>query len=412
MKVLLQYGTSSKIREMSDTNEIYSIISTTFNIEKENYTLQKYDEDFQEYIDLEDISSIENKSKIKIMLKPHTVQTEQHMTFLEGCLFNNNENIIEEANPGYLDVVLNLKEQWPSVLKLPFNNFSRPLFEALEKKCDLNWSLSSELVGHLATYAYTFKCYPNKQERLQICEALIEKYPHLKCDIGTGIGGWELKLLNKLKKMRQSDNSLEVKLNREKRKLNNSLIPKKMKLNPEKGEVNWSPDHIEGETESSQNIHKQIMQEESKKEYASQDKLKLRALMSLTYSYRRNVINNKSPVSTLLEQYPIFFQEEQQFEEFHRLTSVNMKENFFKQVISKGLALFEIFQRKKSEKLRKDQEEATTILCTISNEDIESINSIKAQLGLFYLPHLLKESAQYFVEIVSILTFIFMKTYS
>lgn len=398
MKVLLQYNTSSKIREVSDGNEIFSAIASTFKIEKDNYTLQKYDEDFQEYVDLEDISLIEDKSKIKVILTPHVIST-------ADSVLNSIDDIVEESHIDITDVFLNLKEQWHAVVKLPFKDFSRPLFEALEKKENLNWSLSSELVGHLATFAYSFKCYPNKQERLQICEALIQKYPHLKSDIGTGTGGWAIKLLNKLKKMRQSDNSLEVKLNREKRKLNSSMMPKKIKLNPKKGEVNWSPDHIEGETESSQKIHKQIMQEESQKALASQDKSKLRYLMALTYSYRRSTINNKVPISILLEQYPIFFQEEEQFEEFNRLTFVNIKETYFKQVISKGLVLFEIFSGKKCHKLKREQEEALAILSSVSKEDIESMNYIKAQLGLLYLPLLLKESQQYFVEIVSILTF-------
>ena len=42
-------------------------------------------------------------------------------------------------------------------------------------------------------------------------------------------------------------------------------MPKKIKLSPSKREVNWAPDHIQGEDEEPQNMHRQIMLEESKK---------------------------------------------------------------------------------------------------------------------------------------------------
>ena len=137
-------------------------------------------------------------------------------------------------------------------MKIPTENFSEELSDALSKKENLNWTLSSELTSHLANYAYHFKKYPSKYERLQICNALISKFPYLKNDIGVGTGAWEVRILNKLKKIRQCDPSLEVQLNRNKRKIHDKPTPKKIKLNPKKGEINWSPDHFPGEDENSQ----------------------------------------------------------------------------------------------------------------------------------------------------------------
>ncbi|GBN54551.1 hypothetical protein AVEN_85603-2-1, partial [Araneus ventricosus] len=207
--------------------------------------------------------------------------------------------LLEDINP---EVILNLKPQWPLGIKLPVEDFSRQLLEALEKERILNWVQSSELVNHLANHLNKFKKYPNKQERLQICEELVQRFPYIKSEIGLGVGGWEIKLLNKLKKIRQSDPSLETELNRIKRKSNSGIVPKRIKLNPEKGEVNWTPDHIEGEDEISQTTHQQIMIEESKRSIAFQNKIKTKSLMALTFSFRQNSINNNPSIKYLKEQ--------------------------------------------------------------------------------------------------------------
>ncbi|GBN66642.1 hypothetical protein AVEN_5404-1 [Araneus ventricosus] len=117
-----------------------------------------------------------------------------------------------------------------------------------------------------------------------------------------------------------------------KRKTNSGIVPKRMKLNPEKGEVNWAPNHIEGEDELSQTTHQRIMIEESKKSISFQNKIKTKSLMALTFSFRRNSINNNSTIQYLKEQYPLFFQEEEQYDELQRLTAVDIKKNLLKKL--------------------------------------------------------------------------------
>ncbi|KAG8172363.1 hypothetical protein JTE90_003839 [Oedothorax gibbosus] len=110
------------------------------------------------------------------------------------------------------------------------------------------------------------------------------EYPHLKNDIGVDIGGWELKLQNKLKKLRQVDTSLEVIMNRVNSNVPGSKVPRNININPKKGELNWAPDHVPGETSYSVELHKQELRVEASKSEHQQDKRKIAALMSLTYS--------------------------------------------------------------------------------------------------------------------------------
>lgn len=394
MKILLQYRTSSKVKEIFDPNEIYNVIELTFSIKREYFSLQKYDEDFKEYVDLEDLSTLQDKSKIKII----------ELVVNPFCEINNfpsnvSPTIVSQTiTDAEVEVILDLRSQWPASVTLPITDFSKPLLKALEGEQELSWSLSSELVSHLATYAYKFKRYPNKVQRIQICEALIQTFPYLRNNIGLGIGGWELKLLNKLKKMRQNDTSLETELNRSKRKSIDSTMPKKIKLNPERGEVNWAPDHIQGEDEATQKMHKQIMLEESKISLSHQDKIKLKSLMALTYSFRRNLINKNATIKYLKEEYPIFFQNEEQFDEFERLTSINMKESFFNEVQTHGHKLFELFLEKKSDSLKKLKNDVETILQSLEGASYLTAKNI---IGIYVLPCLLKEPLDYFVEVVS-----------
>lgn len=61
MKILIQYKSSSKVKEILDPNDVYNVIESTFNIKRDFFSLQKYDEDFKEYVDLEDLSTLEDK---------------------------------------------------------------------------------------------------------------------------------------------------------------------------------------------------------------------------------------------------------------------------------------------------------------------------------------------------------------
>ncbi|GBM39882.1 hypothetical protein AVEN_250207-1 [Araneus ventricosus] len=211
------------------------------------------DADFNEYVDYEYPSSLEENTKIRVVDSSPNIDYNYTVVHTDETAVSSH---LEDINP---EVILNLKPQWPLGIKLPIEDFSRQLLEALEKEKKLSWVQSSELVSHLTNYAYKYKKYPNKQERLQICEELVKRFPYLKSEIGLGVGGWEIKLLNKLKKIQQSDPSLETELNRMKRKPNSGIVTKRMKLNPEKGDVNWALYHIEGEDEISQTTHRQIL---------------------------------------------------------------------------------------------------------------------------------------------------------
>lgn len=223
-------------------------------------------------------------------------------------------------------------------------------------------------------------------------------FPYLRNEFANGVEGWEAKLLNKLKKIRQGDNSQEVKSTREKCKIPNSNVLRKTKAVAVKGELNWAPSHVDGESDYSCAVHATTMRNEISKQYP--DQIKIANLMALTYSFRRQKINEKMLVRDLLEEYPAFFEIKSQFDEFYRLTGVRV-EVFLPEAEKQGLNLFRFFQRKK-----KGQED-TIFLRTMEDSliDLSSQRRVEAEIayGLSLLPHLLKDQKNCLYEYVSFL---------
>lgn len=405
MRLLLLFKEHSKVRMVQDLTDLDSLIQQTYDLAPKSYYLQIYDKDFDEFIDLEDATSVQDKDKIKIqLLQPSSpVEAfcpENSLSLSTSSIVDEDVNIVVQPEDVSIVVQPAHQLQWPHEVMLPFKDFSGPLQEALSSQKNLSWDHSREIIGHLANYAYSFKPYPSKRERLQICEALVQRYPYLRNDVGAGVGGWELKLLNKMKKLRQSDESLEVKLNRIHSRVAFQKTPKKIYINPRKGELNWAPDHIPGETAESLNLHKKFLHEESLKSQNFQDKEKVASLMSLTYSFRREKINNKISVRDLKDEYPIFFQMTDQFDEFERLTAVSMS-NFFDESVEQGPILYNMFSKKKKTIFENN-------LLESFNERYKDMDTIKRQqskiaFGVFVLPYLLKEKDDCIFKFVSYL---------
>ena len=129
--------------------------------------------------------------------------------------------------------------------------------------------------------------------------------------------------------------------------------------------------------------------------------------MKLAYSFRRCKINNNISVQQLMVEYPIFFQENEQFDEFERLTAVNIQRVFNQESARYSKSLLQIFLKKQSTLLKSKQEEIENILSISIDDDTVKNDHLKETLGLYVIPLLLYEKVENFVEEVSILLFHF-----
>lgn len=402
MLLLFQCGLSSKARDIEDPSSVYKTVEEIFNLQQDSYFLQWMNPDFGEFVDLEDVNDIKHLTKIRV-ITVDTIETPENLEIQDVSM--SNSEVVPTKTPENLETYINTafkSKQWPSNVSLPTESFSKPLLNALSEKKDLNWTLSSELVEHLSRYIYSYKKYPSKAERTEVCNVLISSYPYLKNDVGIGTGGWEVKILNKLKRLRQEDSSVEVKLNREKRKSEKYNVPKKINLNPEKGEINWAPDHMSGETEKSQELHRQLLKEESLKNETLQNKTLIKSLMNITYSFRRDEINRKIPISRLIKEYPLFFQHQEQFDEFERLTAVNVRLVLTSEIQKYGRSLLDIFLKKQCKDLKPLQDKVEKVLEETKDNEVYVTEQVKNHLGIYILPCLLKEKVEFFIEEVSL----------
>lgn len=98
-----------------------------------------------------------------------------------------------------------------------------------------------------------------------------------------------------------------MEINRLNSKVAGSKVPRYININPRKGELNWDPPHIPGETNASAAIHNRVMRDEAAKLESQQDKMKIAALMKVTYSFHRELINKKVLVREIKKAYPALF---------------------------------------------------------------------------------------------------------
>ncbi|KAG8175829.1 hypothetical protein JTE90_013379 [Oedothorax gibbosus] len=64
-RVLLQYLDSSKVRYINGREDLDDLIQSTYGLATRSYFVQKFDSEFNEFVDLEDLD-VQHKDKIKI----------------------------------------------------------------------------------------------------------------------------------------------------------------------------------------------------------------------------------------------------------------------------------------------------------------------------------------------------------
>lgn len=75
VKVLLCRDTSKKIVTVLDGEDVHDVAAKVFGLPKNDFIMQYYDRDFEEWVDLEENYVPVNKEKINIVMKRKEVST-------------------------------------------------------------------------------------------------------------------------------------------------------------------------------------------------------------------------------------------------------------------------------------------------------------------------------------------------
>ncbi|XDV27598.1 hypothetical protein PO909_031102 [Leuciscus waleckii] len=128
-------------------------------------------------------------------------------------------------------------------------------------------------------------------------------------------------------------------------KRGNQDSPRNVKK-PKRFEINFLPNMPSGENESSMESKRLEIVEEMKKRHPSSTLIA--QYMDITFSLRRKELVEKEPsVKETLQRWPALFRESQIIAEFNRITSKNLKQEFFSALDKHTSRFLEVFESKK-----------------------------------------------------------------
>ena len=113
---------------------------------------------------------------------------------------------------------------------------------------------------------------------------------------------WFAQIYEKFRNERKNTTDPEV-LQKKRKSSENST--KNVSKSLRRGGINWAPAFPEGEDEASMKLHQRSMREEWKKRSPDMEKIKSR--MMITFPHRRQMINGKTPLLEIMDEYPALF---------------------------------------------------------------------------------------------------------
>uniref|UniRef100_A0A3B5BAW7 PB1 domain-containing protein n=1 Tax=Stegastes partitus TaxID=144197 RepID=A0A3B5BAW7_9TELE len=253
------------------------------------------------------------------------------------------------------------QKNWPDSFPVPTFSFevehvleeSNSAFEMSGKTLKLTRSQKHNILEKMAETMHSFKPYPNDREVGKAAEALITAHPCLR-ELGSDSGwyGWKVGLKFKMGNYRAKlarSGCAEVSVNTGRRSKNNpeSEHPHFNIKRARHSEVNFLPNFPRGENRATlEQMRVQIIQEAEKTE---RDQLLIEKLMQTTFALRRqDIVKGDLPVRDFLQNWPALRLEAQVFAEFHRITNVNLRSQFYSELDRHTPRLIALYRQKAS----------------------------------------------------------------
>ncbi|XP_036447956.1 uncharacterized protein LOC118822786 [Colossoma macropomum] len=234
------------------------------------------------------------------------------------------------------------QKNWPDSFPVPTFSFEvehvleegDSVFDRPGKTLKLTRSQKHNILEKMAETMHSFKPYPNDSEVGKAAEALIAAHPCLR-ELGSDTGwyGWKVSLKFKMGNYRSKlarSGCAEVSVNVGRRSKNNpeSDHPHSNIKRARRSEVNFLPNFPRGESQATlEEMRLQIIQEVEK---AERNQLLIGKLMQTTFALcRQDIVKGDLLVRDFLMSWPALRMESQVFAEFHRITNVNLRKQFY-----------------------------------------------------------------------------------
>ncbi|XP_019209019.1 uncharacterized protein LOC109194557 isoform X3 [Oreochromis niloticus] len=351
--------------------ELQSVVKDTFKISND-FSLQYFDPEFQDYFTLHRADQIKDRYTVKVVgITPVILSltpTDDSFGSTSGQLSTDYDSSYSEsvvssadsaANTSSQDTII-LKSQkttercepWPKQFLIPQFAYETEMYleratEEYKKNGNLlpTSKVKTDILEKLAETIFTFTAYPSSAQVSYVAEALVKKYPCLK-EPGSfsGYYGWQQSIKYKMANYRTKLRGFgvpELTCNAMKHKSPGDQKSAKKVKKPRKAEVNYLPPYPAGEDEDSQEEERiQLLTEVKKRDNNKVIKEK----MAKTFAHRRHEIVNLSPsIEDIKARWPALFEASHLQDEFYRITLVHLETKFMSMLdeyTPKLLALF------------------------------------------------------------------------
>ncbi|XP_029970153.1 uncharacterized protein LOC115404937 [Salarias fasciatus] len=383
-KLTIQSGMPTSVEDLA--NEI----KRQFDIEGD-IRLQYMDSDFNEFVNLNQISDIQDKSTVKI------IHLSDALDLSQGSMNQSRE----EASSSSSDTIIlssdseSSRSHWPKEFQIPKFSYDVEMqlrsanqdFVSSGVLLTPGHKLKSDILESLAQEIIKFKAYPSNLEIESVAEALIKAHPCLR-EQGSfsGFYGWKISLKYKMANYRTKLRTLgcpELSINSLKHKPADRCQPAYDVKKPRKAEVNFCPPYPAGETKDSLEGERLALLSEVKKRH--NDKV-VKEKMAKTFAYRRQeVVRDKPMIAEFKIRWPGLFTVAEVEAEFVRITTGPLVSRFHAQLDQHTAQLIKVLKKKggsagtnisrilvpitQNETVEKRRECILRALCIYLNED-------------------------------------------
>lgn len=401
MKLIVYYKKYTKKVEVPDDvtlESLRTLIKKTFpdTLQETDSHLKYWDQDVDEFLDLEDITDIYDKCKIQVISdwSPGAQGADPSLETPSKTGHSTNPAVPDSSCTAQWR-----QRAWPARYELPIARFSMRLTESLRKREPLNFKNKQELINVLGDDIYKITPYPTGKQLNEVACLLVTVYTHLREVLGSGHDAWKQTFENKMKKLRQDmKDTAEVKRNAAtKRGKNNKLVgPGRKASRAQKGEINWAPDVAEGEDETSLEHHANFLSKEMKKPHHLRNSAKIKAAMDATYPLRRAFINDGPPLCDIKDRFPALFTTSEITTEFGRLMpQYSLSATMTTRMLALGVTIVECMSGLKKAKTNRNFMAAVEGLQLSTEDDDERTKRLKyAVVAAAYLPLLFGEELE------------------
>ncbi|RVE75561.1 hypothetical protein OJAV_G00000020 [Oryzias javanicus] len=309
--------------------------------------------------------------------------------------------------------ISNRLKTWPDIFSVPTFSFEvehlllegNAAYEQSGKTVTLTRSQKSSILESMATAIMNYKPYPTEKNIAMAAEALVTAHPCLKEKSSeSGWYGWKWSLQYKMGNFRSrlaKAGCLEVAVNSGRRSHNNpdKAHPHHNIKKAKHAEVNYLPNFPKGQDATSlENVRVQIIQEVERSE---KNLLLIDKLMQMTFALRRLEIIKEDPmIGEFLQKWPALRIDSQICAEFHRITNVNLRNQFYSE-LDRQMPRMLILLRQKAARTSRTSEILRNIL-NLYDKQQEQDADVTRNLVLHGLPIYLREEDPQFFKVWNI----------